>query len=219
MRPSLTLLTASTYYQILGVPRHATKKEIKSKFYALSKLHHPDTQSSSEAATDAKKKSAAEFVKLSEAYSVLSNEERRKQYDKTLPADRSDVNNPRRAGWSMMERERKRQREWREKVSRQEIWNMRTAQQARTRTPGGGMGGMGPGGSTHASGAPGDFRRPSFNTSTIHNSPITSAGKKKQPEDNKRFFETHLVGSFFFVTGTLTTVLVTANVLLPVVGG
>ncbi|KAF9437935.1 endocytosis defective- protein [Entomortierella beljakovae] len=58
------------------IPQNATKKEIKTQFYKLSKLHHPD-KNTSEA-------SRKEFLAINDAYSVLGNERQRRDYDLTL---------------------------------------------------------------------------------------------------------------------------------------
>ncbi|KAG0348838.1 hypothetical protein BG004_003985 [Podila humilis] len=68
------------HYELLGLSNDATKREIKSQFYKLSKLHHPDKNAS--------ETSRKEFLSINEAYSVLGNERQRRDYDLTL-LDRS----------------------------------------------------------------------------------------------------------------------------------
>lgn len=58
------------YYKILGVERSANDKDIKSAFYKLAHKHHPDKGG------DEKK-----FKEINEAYQVLSDKEKRAQYD------------------------------------------------------------------------------------------------------------------------------------------
>jgi molecular chaperone DnaJ len=62
------------YYKILGVQDKATDKEIKEAYRRLAKKYHPDK-------TRGNKKDEDRFKDISEAYSVLSNPERRKKYD------------------------------------------------------------------------------------------------------------------------------------------
>ncbi|XP_060767353.1 dnaJ heat shock protein family (Hsp40) member A3b [Neoarius graeffei] len=62
------------FYSVLGIPRTATQKEIKKAYYQLAKKYHPDTNPDD---PEAKEK----FAKLAEAYEVLSDEVKRKQYD------------------------------------------------------------------------------------------------------------------------------------------
>uniref|UniRef100_A0A4W4HAL9 DnaJ homolog subfamily A member 3, mitochondrial n=1 Tax=Electrophorus electricus TaxID=8005 RepID=A0A4W4HAL9_ELEEL len=62
------------FYQILGVPRAASQKEIKKAYYQLAKKYHPDTNKDDPQAKE-------KFAELAEAYEVLSDEVKRKQYD------------------------------------------------------------------------------------------------------------------------------------------
>ena len=63
------------YYKILGVKRTATKAEIKKAFKKLSLKYHPDKNK------DNPKKAKEKFIKIANAYEVLSDDEKRKIYD------------------------------------------------------------------------------------------------------------------------------------------
>lgn len=62
------------YYSILGVSKTASQAEIKKAYRALAKKYHPDKNKGDKAAED-------RFKDISEAYEVIGDEEKRKQYD------------------------------------------------------------------------------------------------------------------------------------------
>ena len=62
------------YYGVLGVSDKATAEEIKKQYRRLAKQYHPDRNRSDT-------KSADRFKEISEAYQVLGDEKKRKQYD------------------------------------------------------------------------------------------------------------------------------------------
>ncbi len=64
------------YYAALGVTRDAPPEEIKKAYRKLARTWHPDTYQG-----DDKEAAEAEFRRLSEAYEVLSDPEKRKAYD------------------------------------------------------------------------------------------------------------------------------------------
>ena len=61
------------YYEVLGVSKDASEKDIKLAFRRLAKKYHPDVNKTPEA--------EEKFKEAQEAYAVLSDENRRKQYD------------------------------------------------------------------------------------------------------------------------------------------
>ena len=63
------------YYQILGVPRNADEKEIKRAFRKLAQQYHPDKNPGDKTAE-------AKFKEINEAYTVLSDAEKRSKYDR-----------------------------------------------------------------------------------------------------------------------------------------
>src|SRR5688500_11802623 len=62
------------FYAVLGVPSTATQDEIKKAYRKLAKKYHPDANASDPKAAD-------RFKEISEANNVLSDAEKRKQYD------------------------------------------------------------------------------------------------------------------------------------------
>ena len=65
---------ATDYYKTLGVPRSAGASDIKKAYRKLARKHHPDVNPGND---DAEKK----FKEIQEAYAVLSDSEKKKQYD------------------------------------------------------------------------------------------------------------------------------------------
>ena len=61
------------YYEVLGVPKEAGEKDIKSSYRKLAMKYHPDKSD----APDAEER----FKEISEAYAVLSDPDKRQQYD------------------------------------------------------------------------------------------------------------------------------------------
>ena len=62
------------YYKLLGVNKSASAEEIKKAYRKLAMKYHPDRNKGN-------KEAEAKFKQMSEAYAVLSDEEKRKQYD------------------------------------------------------------------------------------------------------------------------------------------
>ncbi|MDQ6803162.1 MAG: J domain-containing protein [Acidobacteriota bacterium] len=63
------------YYEILGVKKTATEEEIKKSYRTLAKKYHPDKNKGNKEAEN-------KFKEMSEAYAVLSDKEKRDQYDR-----------------------------------------------------------------------------------------------------------------------------------------
>src|SRR5260370_6713508 len=66
------------YYDVLGVSRTATQKEISTAFRKLARKHHPDLNAGD-------KQAESRFKESSEACEVLSDSKKRKQYDEFGP--------------------------------------------------------------------------------------------------------------------------------------
>eukprot|EP01038_Epipyxis_sp_PR26KG_P006430 gene6430-8848_t len=62
------------YYEVLGVPKQASKDEIKKKFRELAKKYHPDLNKNDKSAEK-------KFQEVSEAYEVLEDDSKRQKYD------------------------------------------------------------------------------------------------------------------------------------------
>lgn len=67
------------YYEVLGVDKSASAQDIKKAYRKVAMQYHPDRQNGK---SDAEKKDAEEkFKEAAEAYSVLSDDQKRQQYD------------------------------------------------------------------------------------------------------------------------------------------
>ena len=72
---------AEDYYQVLGIDKKASTDEIKKAYRTLAIKWHPDKNPNNKSAAEEK------FKKISEAYAVLSDTEKRQQYDQFGSAD------------------------------------------------------------------------------------------------------------------------------------
>jgi DnaJ-class molecular chaperone len=66
---------ARDYYQVLGVPRNASEKDIRRAYRRLARQHHPDVNPGDKAAE-------ARFKEINAAYEVLSDPQKRRKYDR-----------------------------------------------------------------------------------------------------------------------------------------
>ena len=67
-------MATKDYYHILGVSKNASDEEIKRAYRKLAMKYHPDKNPN-------KKEAEERFKEINEAYAVLSDKEKRKQYD------------------------------------------------------------------------------------------------------------------------------------------
>ena len=69
------------YYEVLGVPRNASEKDLKSAYKKLSMQHHPDRTGGDD----------SRFKQINEAYSTLKDPQKRQQYDNPQPHKYTEV--------------------------------------------------------------------------------------------------------------------------------
>jgi molecular chaperone DnaJ len=82
---------AKDFYQVLGVPDTASPEEIKKAYRRLAKQYHPDANPNNTQA-------AERFKEISEAHGVLSDADKRKQYDQMRRLGAFDAGGFRRGG-------------------------------------------------------------------------------------------------------------------------
>ena len=63
-------------YKILNIDKNASKKQIKDTFRKMAKKYHPDKNSGSVVNND-------KFMAISDAYSILKDDQKREEYDRT----------------------------------------------------------------------------------------------------------------------------------------
>ena len=68
-------LNYKNYYEVLGVPKDAAEKDIKSAYRRLARKWHPDANPTNQKAAEEK------FKEIAEAYEVLGDSDKRKKYD------------------------------------------------------------------------------------------------------------------------------------------
>ncbi|KAF0461067.1 DnaJ-domain-containing protein [Gigaspora margarita] len=74
---SSTFVNYRRHYDALEISKDADQKLIKTQFYKLSKKYHPDVNFNDDQAHN-------KFLQINEAYSILGNEQSRRDYDRSL---------------------------------------------------------------------------------------------------------------------------------------
>ncbi len=72
----------SNYYKILGIPTSATETELRRAYRILARRYHPDVNPGAQ--------SVERFKLIAEAYGILSDPEKRKQYDLDLKREQAN---------------------------------------------------------------------------------------------------------------------------------
>lgn len=75
-RAHMSRQKANTHYDVLNITPKATQSQVKSAYFIMSKKYHPDMNNSAEAKLI--------FADVTEAYEVLGNPIRRRQYDRGI---------------------------------------------------------------------------------------------------------------------------------------
>jgi len=81
IKTKLVKVANENYYEVLEISINASQEEIKKAYHRLSKKYHPDLNLDDD--------TEAVMKKINEAYEVLSNLEKRKEYDLTLNKDKT----------------------------------------------------------------------------------------------------------------------------------
>jgi DnaJ-class molecular chaperone len=68
------IMAGKDYYNVLGIKRNASEREVKQAYRRLARKHHPDVNPGDQSAE-------AKFKEINEAHEVLSDKEKRKKYD------------------------------------------------------------------------------------------------------------------------------------------
>lgn len=77
-------LAKATYYELLGVSTIASAGEVRGRFRELAKRYHPDRYSGLDLPEEVREKMKRLIGQISRAHTVLTNAEKRKDYDATL---------------------------------------------------------------------------------------------------------------------------------------
>eukprot|EP01062_Namystynia_karyoxenos_P045018 TRINITY_DN33346_c0_g1_i1.p1 TRINITY_DN33346_c0_g1~~TRINITY_DN33346_c0_g1_i1.p1 ORF type:complete len:349 (+),score=83.58 TRINITY_DN33346_c0_g1_i1:66-1049(+) len=79
------------HYEVLGIAQSATQGDIRKAYLQLAKLYHPDKARRDLSAPAEEARQNELFKQVSEAYGVLSDERRRRDYDRMLAGDTTGV--------------------------------------------------------------------------------------------------------------------------------
>ena len=75
IKPFNVINLMANYYDTLGLSRSASEKDIRSAFRKLARKHHPDVNDNDPASEE-------KFKQINEAYTVLSDSDSRRKYDR-----------------------------------------------------------------------------------------------------------------------------------------